>query len=249
MSELAARGWAEIAVASLLALNDPKLEPLAVAYCQQFGIASRVASFLVLENDNDYKRFNLEEERGRSVSGDLGEFPEHAWHRLGMVIPPKELWQKVIDQVAVHSGMPRTVWAEGSWLRRLFATLTDKDLALPESQIRGELITRKEVPPNYIADRDRDPRDVRTYLAESRRRAGLKDFDGAVRVLSSIIEENPTRDDALRLVGYRLLDPARRCGSSARCRSSGRSNRIAIATLLMLSSNRAGSDWPRCSTS
>ena len=48
--ELAPRGWAEIAVASLLALNDPKLDELVTAYCQQFGIASRVASFLVLEN-------------------------------------------------------------------------------------------------------------------------------------------------------------------------------------------------------
>jgi hypothetical protein len=32
------------------------------------------------------------------------------------------------------------------------------------------------------------------------------DADGAVRVLSSIIEEYPMRGDALRLVGYRLLD-------------------------------------------
>ncbi len=31
-------------------------------------------------------------------------------------------------------------------------------------------------------------------------------MDGAVRVLSSIIEEHPARGDALRLVGYRLLD-------------------------------------------
>src|SRR5262249_14927607 len=58
--ELAPRGWGEIAVASLLALHDPGLEPLATAYCQQFGIASRVASFLVLENERDFKRFNLE---------------------------------------------------------------------------------------------------------------------------------------------------------------------------------------------
>jgi hypothetical protein len=212
MSELAARGWAEIAVASLLALNDPKLEPLAVAYCQQFGIASRVASFLVLENDTDYKRFNLEEERGRTVSGDLGEFLEQAWHRLGMVVPPKELWQKVIDQVSSHNatpGMGPRRGAEGFWSQRLFSLLTDKDLALPESHIRGELLTRKDVPPDYLVERDRHPRDVRTYLAESRRRAASKDFDGAVRVLSSIIEENPTRDDALRLVGYRLLDLGR----------------------------------------
>ena len=71
--ELAPRGWAEIAVASLLALNDPKLDSLVTAYCQQYGVASRVASFLVLENEADYKRLNLEEERGKTVNGDLGE--------------------------------------------------------------------------------------------------------------------------------------------------------------------------------
>src|SRR5262249_36594011 len=38
-SELAARGWGEIVVASLLAVNDPKLDPLVTAYCQQFNIA------------------------------------------------------------------------------------------------------------------------------------------------------------------------------------------------------------------
>src|SRR5206468_8802882 len=84
--ELAPRGWAEIAVASLLALNDPKLDPLVTAYCQQFGIASRVASFLILENAADYKRFNLEEERGKTVAGDLGQFLDDLWANLGRVV-------------------------------------------------------------------------------------------------------------------------------------------------------------------
>src|SRR5262249_2929959 len=70
-SELAARAWGEVAVASLLSANNPELDPLVTAYCQQFSIGSKVASFLVLENENDYKRLNLEEERGKTVSGDL----------------------------------------------------------------------------------------------------------------------------------------------------------------------------------
>ena len=44
------------------------------------------------------------------------------------------------------------------------------------------------------------------YLEECQRRYNDGDVDGAVRVLSSIIEEHPSRGDALRLVGYRLLD-------------------------------------------
>src|SRR5204862_12325 len=78
--ELAARAWAEVAVASLQALNDPKLDPVITAYCQRYGIGSRCASFLVLENENDYKRLNLEEERGRRLPGyrllDLGQAAE-----------------------------------------------------------------------------------------------------------------------------------------------------------------------------
>src|SRR4029077_1307324 len=88
--ELAARGWGEIAVASLLALNDPKLDGLVTAYCQQFGIGSRVASFLVLENDSDYKRFNLEAERGKTVTGDLGKYLEDMWKGLGKVVTARE---------------------------------------------------------------------------------------------------------------------------------------------------------------
>ena len=44
------------------------------------------------------------------------------------------------------------------------------------------------------------------YVTEAKRRLDAGDPQGAVRVLSSVIEEYPTRGDALRLVGYRLLD-------------------------------------------
>jgi hypothetical protein len=62
------------------------------------------------------------------------------------------------------------------------------------------------VPPTYLSARDADRTQADVYLAEARRRADAKDPDGAARVLSSIIEEHPARGDALRLVGYRLLD-------------------------------------------
>ena len=50
-------------------------DDLVTAYCQEFGVASRAASFLVLENDAEYKRFGLDEEKGRTVKGDLGALP------------------------------------------------------------------------------------------------------------------------------------------------------------------------------
>jgi von Willebrand factor type A domain/Vault protein inter-alpha-trypsin domain len=203
--ELAARGWAEVAVASLLALNDPKLDSLVTAYCQQFGVASRVASFLVLENANDYKRLNLEDERGKIVpGGDVGKFLDDAWKALGKPLSARDGFVRFLEKIE-----PRVKTAQGphaARLKKLLPLLTEADFELPEGMIAGAIVTKNMVPPQYLAARDADRRNADTYLAEARRRQRARDIDGAVRVLSSVIEEHPGRGDALRLVGYRLLD-------------------------------------------
>jgi hypothetical protein len=202
--ELAPRGWGEIAVASLLALNNPKLEGLATAYCQQFGIGSRAASFLILENENEYKRFNLEEERGKTLAGDLAKYLNAAWAAFGKPISARERFVRFLDQV---DGRTKVLSGDnGKHVAKLLALLKDADFELPASPIAGALVRKGDVPPEYLAARDADRRDVAAYLAEARRRANAGDADGAVRVLSSVIEEHPGRGDALRLVGYRLLD-------------------------------------------
>jgi hypothetical protein len=202
-SELAPRAWAEIAVASILALHDSNLDSLVTAYCQQFGIVSRVASFLVLENEADYKRFNLEEERGKTIADDLGNFLAETWSKLGKrVMASKEFerFLKEVDRRASLLNNPQSVH-----IKQLLAALTEEDFELPSGSIRGGLVYRKGVA-GYLDDRERDLRNVAVYLTEARRRAESGDGDAAVRVLSSIIEEHPSRGDALRLVGYRLLD-------------------------------------------
>jgi hypothetical protein len=202
--ELAPRGWGEVAVASLLALNDRKLEGLATAYCQQFGIGSRVASFLILENENDYKRFNLEEERGKTLSGDLAKFLDELWTALGKPATAREQFTRFLKQV---DGRTKLLEGQnGKHVAKLLALLQDADFDIPAGAIAGALLRKGDVPPAYLADRDADPRDVAAYLTEAKRRAGAGDADGAVRVLSSVIEEHPGRGNALRLVGYRLLD-------------------------------------------
>jgi hypothetical protein len=202
--ELAPRGWGEIAVASLLALNDPKLEGLATAYCQQFGIGSRAASFLILENENDYKRFNLEEERGKTLSGDLAKFLDESWTALGKPASPREQFARFLKQVDGRTGILGK--ENGTHVAKLLALLKDADYELPAAPIAGALLHKQDVPPAYLAARNADPRDVSAYLTEAKWRTADGDADGAVRVLSSVIEEHPGRGDALRLVGYRLLD-------------------------------------------
>src|SRR5262249_26141879 len=112
--ELAPRGWGEIAVAALLELNDPKLDSVITAYCQQFGIGSRLASFLVLENEADYKRLNLEEERGKTITGDFGKFLEEAWKSIGRALPAKEAFQQFLAKIE-----PRIKLQNGDHVKKL----------------------------------------------------------------------------------------------------------------------------------
>jgi tetratricopeptide (TPR) repeat protein len=210
-SDLAARGWGELAVSSLLALNDPKLDSLVTAYCQQFGIGSRVASFLVLENPADYKRLNLEEERGKVVpGGDLEKFLDDAWRNFTRVVKPKQAFQEFLNKMGSRIASPGASTSGSAsseeHVRKLFALLADKDFELPEGVTGDALTQKKDVSPAYLAARQADPMNVHVYLDEAKRRAHANNSNGAIRVLSSVVEAFPTRADALRLVGYRLLD-------------------------------------------
>jgi tetratricopeptide (TPR) repeat protein len=202
--ELAPRGWAEVAVASLLALNDPQLDPLVTAYCQQFNIGSRVASFLVLENEADYKRFNLEDERGRTVAGDLGAYLNRMWETLAQAISPRLAFLRFLERLENRTNL--LVGDGRDSVHKLVSLMGEKDFELPASALAGALVHTADVPPEYLARRSANVLDAAPYLAEAKRRSAEGDVDGAVRVLSSIIEEHPSRGDALRLVGYRLLD-------------------------------------------
>ncbi|HZY90465.1 MAG TPA: VIT and VWA domain-containing protein, partial [Gemmataceae bacterium] len=183
--ELAARGWGEVAVASLLALHDPKLDPLVTAYCQQFGIASRAASFLVLENENDYKRLNLEEERGKTLRGDLGAFVAKAWAEMGKDVSPRQLFERFLRGAGKRVNLLEG--PDGPHVKRMLELLKDEDFELPATDLRGAILCKADVPPTYLAARDQNREDVTAYLTESRRRADKDDVDGAVRALSSVI--------------------------------------------------------------
>jgi hypothetical protein len=203
-SELAARAWGEVAVASLLSANDPKLDALVTAYCQQFSIGSKVASFLVLENEKDYKRLNLEEERGKTVNGDLGSFLDGLWVNLGKPLSERAIYErfltKTADKVKLFDG------DDGKHVKKLMSVLEESDFELPPMGANAPLPDVKAVPSSYLNARKKDPRNVNNYITEAKRRVEQKDDIGATRALSCVVEMYPGRADALRLVGYRLLD-------------------------------------------
>ncbi len=84
--------------------------------------------------------------------------------------------------------------------------LADRDFGLPQASLDGPLTRREDVPATYLKDLAARGQEIDPFVKEARRRLRGGDVVGAVRALSSIIEENPGNGDALRLVGYRLLD-------------------------------------------
>lgn len=211
-SELAPRAWAEVAVASLLALNDPQLDGVTTAYCQSYGIASRTASFLVLENDADYKRFNLEDQ-GKVLAGDLGAAIENLWQTMAREVTPREAFLRFLDRIEPRVKLLKG--PQGAHVRALLALLAEDDFVVGGNDLPGVLLKATPEMTEYLKARGIDRREVRPYLEEAQRRAKAGDVAGAVRVLSSVIEEHAGQSDALRLVGYRLLD-MKQAGEAAR---------------------------------
>ncbi len=147
--ELAPRAWGELAVAGLLALNDARLEPLATAYCQQFGVVSRVASFLVLENDNDYKRLNLEEEPRPDPARRPGAVPRRLqWQR----------WARPVRRARRFSGSSSRWTAAPGWKAASSGSCW-RCWTTPISTCRrtasAAILHPADVPPDYLAARGR----------------------------------------------------------------------------------------------
>jgi hypothetical protein len=94
--------------------------------------------------------------------------------------------------------------ASGDHVRKMLDLLAEKDFELPAGGTKGALVHKGDVPAEYL--KGLDDRKVTAFLTEAERRLQEKDTDGAVRALSSLIEQYPTRGDALRLAGYHLLD-------------------------------------------
>jgi hypothetical protein len=100
-------------------------------------------------------------------------------------------------------------------LQTLLNILAEADFELPVVEAGAAPPLTTDVPQAYLKDRDADRKRIPVYLKEAERRTAAGNVAGAVRVLSSVVEEHPTNPEALRLVGYRLLD-LKRPGQAAR---------------------------------
>ncbi len=202
--ELAPRAWGEIAVASLVALNDPELNELIAAYCQHFSVGSKCASFLILETERDYKRFDISDELAEIDMKDVAAFLDLQWKDAGKELTPKERFARFVEQIEKRTEL--ISGKAGEFVKRLISALEKKDYELLETLVPGKVVRESAANDAYLTQRKLNRTGVGVYTAEAKSRSGEKDEAGALRALSSVVELYPGRCDALRLVGYRLLE-------------------------------------------
>lgn len=201
--ELAPRAWAEIAVAQLSATHVADLEVLAMALSQHYRIASSLASFLVLEKDSDYDKYDIKDlttkYQGQTINWmidkatALGSAAWSSWMRLQKLIADFDSSVKLLKVDG------------GDLLSKLTKDAKAEDLELPVSNLLIPLVGKAGIPGAYFtALNDANPYTTAPYATEAIRRRKMGDLGAAVRALSTAVERNPGKSEVARMVGYRL---------------------------------------------
>lgn len=183
--ELAPRAWGELAMASLLSVNDPSLEPLAVTIGRQFRVASRVTSFAYVQGDPD------EDVDETNVTARI----EQAWQKRGDAdsVGSRDRVRELLREAVPLASARRDVTL-------LLKLMRDDDLPWPTGRAEGALTPRKDLPAKYL-----DATEPAAYLDEATRRVAARDRQGAIRVLSGMLERSAEKSNAVQLMAYRLI--------------------------------------------
>lgn len=200
--ELAPRAWGEIAVAQLLAGGAPALEGLALALAQHYRIANAISSFLLLEDDAAWQKYDFGAENTK-LSGQTMAVAIAAATKLGA--QAFSTWSRLVGVLTEHGksfGLPKV--AEAGWLAQLVTVgKSSLELALPALPWAGR--PAADVTVAYAdALKSEDFGLIAPFTTEAEARLASADVPGAVRAISTLLERAPADDELARLIGYRI---------------------------------------------
>jgi len=210
--ELAPRAWAEIAVTQLLQARDETLEPLAMALSQHYFIASRVASFLVLETDEEYDTYDLNLEVAELDGQEIAAVIDAALAIQKAALTTWDLLQQVFTDYTDYSKIMSI--KGGELLEDIAALVPATALQLPTSTLEIPLLTLEDATSGYSAGLDNwatlpdaqqtNPQQIKLFTGEADKRFAAGSPGAAVRALSSIVEATHGSSKASRIAGYRM---------------------------------------------
>jgi tetratricopeptide (TPR) repeat protein len=203
-SELASRLYGQVAVGQLESLGA-KVFDVAASYARHFRVTGDSCSLLMLESEADYQRFDIKPEE------DL------------FVIKTKsanELVAETLEKSANELADPKAQLL--AWLQRLetmpgmeFKLETAFQLALEQIQIVAvskpldcSLTQRNELSKEYLAALQSPRLDYGLIAAEAKRR-GATSVDDAIKVFSSLVEQNPGDMVVARDVAFTAMEMGR----------------------------------------
>ncbi|MBR58271.1 MAG: hypothetical protein CMH54_09645 [Myxococcales bacterium] len=200
--QLAPRAWAEIAVAQLVQTRDESLEDLAMALSQHYRIASSIASFLVLETDEEYDLYELDDYQDLYKDQAIASLVNNALAQLGSLWTT---WDQLMSVFLSSNDISHILDIDGGNLvNEIVQHVSDDQLLLPVSELEIPLVMKTDVPTNYAANLTSESTETALYRQEADRRVGNGEKGAAVRALSSVVENNPNSAEISRLVAYRL---------------------------------------------
>lgn len=202
--ELAPRAWAEVAVAQLLETHDEKHEELALALSQHYGIASPRASFLVLESEQAYDKYDLKDISQLWQGQDVAVAIEAGLQALGKAWTS---WDGLLQTLQEWDGViALSNVLDGKLIQTMAGQAGPQGLQLPDSELAVPLAKQTEdVPQDYLQIlQTKDAQALAGIAKEAERRRNLGQTGLAVRALSGAVELNPGNAEVARLTGYRL---------------------------------------------
>jgi hypothetical protein len=204
-SDLAARAYGQVAVGQLEDLGST-LEDVSVAYARHFRVTGQTCSLLMLDSEADYQRFNIKPEDDVFVVRST---------------PSADLIAKKLDELAEQLGDAKA--SVVAWLDKLqntagfqFELPTALRLAidrLPQSafdveppRLKCESHLRGEFPKEFIEQLDSGKLEYDSVTAQANQLLKQHGAASGLKMLSSLIEQNPGDPGLTRDVAYSAIE-------------------------------------------
>jgi len=199
-TRLAARAWAQVAIAHLEALHDPHLRRYITALAQQFNLSSRYTNFLILETDRDYKVYDVDISRRVLNGADIAGYLRCRRSRGARFLPANMRLEE-----AIHYLIKKKRFTKTGFFKRISGLLEEDDFEPPRLDLSGDILRESDVPKAYLLAIKDKTRESGVYIDEARRRWEIGHAGEAVRALSCIMELHRGSNEATRCVAYELL--------------------------------------------
>jgi tetratricopeptide (TPR) repeat protein len=204
-SPLTSRTYGQIATARLEELEDATTS-VARAYASHFRITGRTSSLLMLETEDDYRRFDIKPDDDAYVvkaTPAAALFEQQLGTMFDTLGDPKAQFLAHLARLEKH---PTARFSPAGSYRALLAQLPASAFAVPSAPLATKLRDRRELPAPLLAMLAKHELDYDVVSADATGRRARGSAADALKSLSSLVEQSPGDAVLARDVGYSAME-------------------------------------------